>query len=341
MEDIFCNWIGCGLISARAGYMGTIKKGESSMKAIVIEQYGGIEELKEREVERPAIQADQVLLEIHATSINPIDWKLREGYLKEMLPFEFPIILGWDAAGVIVEKGDDVSMFQVGDRVLTRPLTTRQGTYAEYVPVEEHLLARMPDGMSFEEGAAIPLTGLTAWEGLVEFAGVKKGDKVLVHAGAGGVGTFAIQIAKSFGAYVATTASFKNAEMLESLGADQVIDYKTEDFSEILKDFDIVFDLIGGETRIKSFGILKKKGKLVSIIQPPEEGEEEKYDVEIGYFFLEPDGAKLQKLADLYAAGQLKPVIGETFDFSAQGLKDAHAMSETHHAQGKLVIKIK
>ncbi len=317
------------------------KKGESFMKAIVIDQYGGIEELKERDVERPEINDDQVLLEIHATSINPIDWKLREGYLKEMLPFEFPIILGWDAAGIIAETGSNVSTFKVGDRVFTRPLTTRQGTYAEYVPVEEHLLAKMPESMSFEEGAAIPLTGLTAWEGLVEIAGVKKGDKVLVHAGAGGVGTFAIQIAKSFGAYVATTASAKNKELLESLGADQVIDYKNEDFSEILQDFDIVLDTMGGEIRQKSFGVLKKKGKLVSTVEPPSEGEEEKYDVEIGYFFLEPDGEKLQKLADLYESGQLKAIIGETFEFTEKGLKSAHKRSETHHAQGKLVIQVK
>lgn len=311
------------------------------MKAIVIEQYGGIEELKEREVERPQINDDQVLLEIHATSINPIDWKLREGYLKEMLPFEFPIILGWDAAGVVVEKGSNVTKFDVGDRVLTRPLTTRQGTYAEYVPVEERLLAKMPETMSFEEGAAIPLTGLTAWEGLVEIASVKEGDKVLIHAGAGGVGTFAIQIAKSFGAYVATTASAKNTDLLKSLGADQIIDYKNEDFSEMLEDFDIVLDTIGGETRLKSFAVLKKKGKLVSVIEPPSEGEEEKYDVEIGYFFLEPDGEKLQKLADLYEAGKLKAVLSETFEFTEQGLKNAHKTSESHHAQGKLVIKIK
>lgn len=311
------------------------------MKAIVIEQYGGAEQLKEKEVGRPTINDDQVLLEIHATSINPIDWKMREGYLKEMLPFEFPIILGWDAAGVIVEIGNSVTKFQVGDRVMTRPLTTRQGTYAEFVPVEERLLAKMPEAMSFEEGAAIPLTGLTAWEGLVEIGHVKEGDKVLVHAGAGGVGTFAIQVAKSFGAYVATTASAKNADLLKSLGADQVIDYKTEDFSEILEDFDLVLDTMGGDIRSKSFGILKKKGKLISTVQPPEEGEEEKYDVEIGYFFLEPDGQKLQRLADLYDKGKLKAVIGETFDFTEQGLRDAHTLSETHHAQGKLVIKIK
>lgn len=311
------------------------------MKAIVIDQYGGKEELKERDMPMPEMGEGQVLLEVHATSINPIDWKLREGYLKEMQPFEFPIILGWDAAGVIVETGKDVTDFQVGDRVFVRPELTREGTYAEFIAVEDHLLSKMPDAMTFEEGAAIPLVGLTAWECLVEVAGVKKGDKVLVHAGAGGVGTNAIQIAKSFGAYVAATASSKNAEVLESLGADQAIDYKEEAFEEVIKDFDIVLDTLGEDIQEKSFGVLKKGGVLVSIAQPPDEEKAKKHDVKAAYVFMQPEGEKLRKLADLYEEGKLKPVIGETFGFSAKGLQDAHAASETHHAVGKIVIKVK
>lgn len=311
------------------------------MKAIVIDQYGGKEQLKERELDRPSIKADQVLLEVHATSINPIDWKLREGYLKEMLPFEFPIVLGWDAAGVIAEIGESVTDFQPGDRVFVRPELTREGTYAEFIAVEDHLLAKMPDTMSFEEGAAMPLVGLTAWECLVEQAGVKEGDKVLIHAGAGGVGTHAIQIAKSFGAYVATTASDENGDFLKSLGADQVIDYKSEAFEEAVSDFDIVFDTMGGDIQAKSFGVLKKGGFLVSIAEPPSEEEAEKYGVKTGYVFLQPEGKKLRKLAELYSDGKLKPAIGETFPFSAEGLQEAHAASETHHARGKIVVKVK
>ncbi|MCF6137487.1 NADP-dependent oxidoreductase [Pseudalkalibacillus berkeleyi] len=311
------------------------------MKAIVIEQYGGKETLKEKDVETPTINEDQVLVEIHATSINPIDWKVREGYLKDMLPFEFPLILGWDAAGVIVQKGKNVTTFDVGDRVFTRPATTNQGTYAEFVPVEENLLAKMPEEMSFEEAASIPLAGLTAWQCLVDFGKIKENDKVLIHAGAGGVGNFAIQIAKSFGAHVATTASELNKEFLQSLGADEIIDYKHADFSTILHDFDIVLDSIGGEVQSKSYQVLKEDGKLVSIVQPPNEEEAKNHKVHAGFVWLEPDGEQLQKLAELYTAGQLKPIVGETFDFNEQSLQDAHALSETHHARGKIVIKIK
>ena len=311
------------------------------MKAIVIDQYGDKDVLQEREVDQPSIQDDQVLVEVHATSINPIDWKVRAGYLTDMLPFEFPIILGWDAAGIIVEKGSNVTNFEVGERVFTRPATTRQGTYAEYVPVDENLLAKMPASMSFEEAAAIPLAGLTAWQCLVDFGGVKKDDKVLIHAGAGGVGTFAIQIAKSLGAYVTTTASEENEEFVKSLGADQVINYKTEDFSQILHDYDFVLDSMGGEVQSNSYKVLKPKGKLVSIAAPPSEEEAQKYEVEAGFLWLDPKGEQLQKLADLYESGKLKAIIGETFDFNEQALQAAHALSETHHARGKIVIKVK
>ena len=311
------------------------------MKAIVIDEYGGQEVLQEREVDQPTIQENQVLLEIHATSINPIDWKVRAGYLQEMLPFEFPVILGWDAAGIIVEKGEKVSNFEIGDRVFTRPATTNQGTYAEFVAVDENLLAHIPSSMSFEEAAAIPLAGLTAWQCLVDFGKIKKDDKVLIHAGAGGVGNFAIQIAKSFGAYVATTASSKNAEFLKSLGADQVIDYRTEDFTDLLKDYDIVLDSMGGEVQSNSYKVLKPKGKLVSIAQPPSEEEAAEHQVDAGFLWLEPNGEQLKHLADMYFDGKIKVIIGETFPFNEQSLKDAHALSETHHARGKIVIKVK
>ncbi len=316
-------------------------KGDVEMKAIVIDQYGDKEVLKEREVNQPVIQDNQVLLESHATSINPIDWKVRAGYLKEMLPFEFPIILGWDVAGVIVEKGNQVTDFEVGERVFARPATNNQGTYAEFVAVDENLLAKMPASMSFEEAAAIPLAGLTAWQCLVDFAGIKKDDKVLIHAGAGGVGNFAIQIAKSLGAYVATTASENNEEFVKSLGADQVINYKLEDFSEILHDYDFVLDAMGGEVQSKSYKVLKSKGKLVSIAQPPNEEEAKQYGVEAGFLWLDPKGVQLQKLADMYEAGELKAIVGETFDFNEKSLQDAHALSETHHARGKIIINVK
>ncbi|WP_088009089.1 NADP-dependent oxidoreductase [Indiicoccus explosivorum] len=311
------------------------------MKAVVIDRYGGKEELKERQIDRPKIKADQVLLEVYATSVNPIDWKLREGYLQEKLPFEFPIVLGWDAAGIIAETGADVTGFKAGDRVFARPATTRQGTYAEYTAVDADLLARMPEKMTFEEAAAIPLTGLTAWQCLVEFAAIQEGDKVLIHAGAGGVGNFAIQLAKSFGAYVATTASKENEEFVKSLGADRFIDYQNEAFEEVLEDYDIVLDTIGGDVLDKSYRVLKKGGRLVSVAGQPSEEDAQKHGVKAGFVWLEPDGKQLQKLADLYEAGELEPVIGETFELSEQGVREAHALSETHHAKGKIVLRVK
>lgn len=311
------------------------------MKAIVIEEYGDKNTLVEKDIETPKISENQVLVEVHATSINPIDWKVREGYLKEMLPFEFPIILGWDASGVVVEAGSDVTDFKVGDRVFTRPATTNRGTYAEYLAVDSNLLAKMPKEMSFEEAASTPLAGLTAWQCLVDFGNIQDDSKVLIHAGAGGVGIFAIQIAKSLGAYVATTASENNIEFLTSLGADEVINYKENDFSEVLNGFDLVLDSMGGDIQSKSYKVLKENGKLVSIVQPPSEEEAASFNTTAGFVWLEPNGKQLQKLANLYVEDKVKPVIGKIFDFSEQSLKDAHDLSETHHARGKIVIRVK
>jgi 2-desacetyl-2-hydroxyethyl bacteriochlorophyllide A dehydrogenase len=311
------------------------------MKAIIIEQYGTADELKEREVPMPEVKDNQVLVEMHATSINPIDWKLRAGYLKDMLPFEFPIILGWDAAGVIAEVGDKVTSFKKGDRVFARPDTTAHGTYAEYVAVDENLLAKMPENASFEEAASIPLAGLTAWQCLVDFSEIKSGDKVLIHAGAGGVGSLAIQIAKRFGAHVASTASGKNEEFLKSLGVDHFINYREEDFELALDDYDIVVDTMGGEIQKKSMNVLKKGGKLVSIVSPPDENLAKEKDIKAGFLWLEPNGKQLSQLGEMIEQGKLKPLVGHTFPFTEQGLKEAHELSESHHAKGKIAIKIK
>lgn len=311
------------------------------MKAIVIEKYGGKEELKKKEMPTPVPKEGEVQIEMHAASINPIDWKLREGHLQQMLPFAFPIILGWDAAGVVSEIGPGVSTINVGDRVFVRPETTAEGTYAEYIVTQEHLLAKFPDNISFEEAAAVPLAGLTAYQCLVDFAHLQAGDKVLIHAGSGGVGSLGIQIAKSLGYFVATTGSSKNEEFLQSLGADLVIKYDQQDFEKELKDFDLVVDTMGGEIQTKSFRVLKKGGMLVSVVQPPDEKQAEEMGINAKFHWLIPNGKQLKELADLMAAGKLKPVVGSTFPFSEQGLRDAHALSESHHAKGKIVIKIR
>ncbi|QTN01542.1 zinc-binding dehydrogenase [Sediminibacillus dalangtanensis] len=311
------------------------------MKAVIIDQYGSAEQLHEAEVEKPEIESGQVLVEMHATSVNPIDWKLREGYLKEMLPFEFPIILGWDAAGIVKEIGSDVSGFQPGDRVFARPATTRNGTYAEYAAIDEKLLAKIPENISFEEAAAVPLAGLTAWQCLVDFAEIKEGDKVLIHAGSGGVGSFGIQIAKSFGAYVASTASGKNEDFLKVLGVDRFINYQEEDFADALEDYDIVVDTLGGDIQKKSFDILKEGGKLVSVVGEPDKELASKKQIKSGSLWLNPDGNQLAELGKLMKDGKLDATIGRTFPLTTEGVREAHKLSETNHARGKIVIKIR
>lgn len=312
------------------------------MKAIIIEQYGDANQLKEKDdIPVPEIKDNQVLVEMHATSINPIDWKLREGYLQEGVPFEFPIILGWDAAGVIKQVGKNVTSFQVGDEIFARPALTPNGTYAAYTAVDEKLLAMKPKNISFEEAAAVPLAGLTAWQCLVNFSEIKKGDRVLIHAGSGGVGSMAIQIAKSFGAYVASTASGENETFLKELGVDQFINYKEEDFEDVLQDYDIVVDTLGGEILNKSFHVLKESGRLVSIAGQPDEKLAKQKGVKAGFLWLEPDGGELSELGKLMEDGKLKSYIGHTFPLTENGLKEAHRLSETHHAKGKIVIQIK
>lgn len=311
------------------------------MKAVAIKQYGGKEQLKEIDIPKPTPKEKQVIVKLHATSINPIDWKLREGYLKAMMPFEFPIILGWDVAGIVEEVGGHVQDFKVGDRVFARPETTNRGTYAEYTIVDTHLLAKIPDNISFEEAACVPLAGLTAWQCLFDFGNIQKGDKVLIHAGAGGVGTFAIQLAKSVGAYVAATAGTHNVEFLKSLGADEVIDYKKQDFEKVLTEFDFVLDSLGGDNQEKSFTVLKEGGKLASIVSEPNQEKAKQKNIKSGNVWLIPNGQQLEKIANLLEQNKLRVIIGHKFPFSEEGIKEAHALSESHHAKGKIVIQIK
>ncbi len=311
------------------------------MKAITINQYGDKEELKEEELAKPEPKSDEVLIKIHAAAVNPIDWKLRYGYLKEKFPFNFPIVLGWDASGIVEKPGEDVDSFQKGDRVFVRPELTNRGTYAEYTTAKEDLIAKIPEQISFEEAAAVPLAGLTAYQCLVNVGKLESGNKVLIHAGAGGVGSFAIQIAKNMGAYVATTASTKNVEFLKSLGADEVIDYTKDDFSQKLENYDLVIDTLGGDIQKKSFNILKKGGILVSIVEEPDQEKADKLGVTAKFHWLIPDGEELATLAEMMENNKLEPVVGKTFPFSEQGLKDAHELSETHHARGKIIIKVR
>ncbi|WP_090851603.1 NADP-dependent oxidoreductase [Paraliobacillus sp. PM-2] len=311
------------------------------MKAVVIQQYGNSDVLEEMEISKLAPEENQVLVEVYATSINPIDWKVREGYLKDMIPFEFPITLGWDVAGKIVAKGNGVTDYQVGDEVFARPATTNRGTYAEYTLVDEALLAKKPTNLTFEEATSIPLAGLTAWQSLIDVAKLKAGEKVLIQAGAGGVGSLAIQIAKHIGAYVATTASEANENYVKELGADQFINYRTENFENKIDDFDVVFDTMGGEILDRGMKVLKPGGRIVTIAGQPNKELAKQYQVEAYSYWLEPSGKQLDELADLLSKGIIKPQVGHTFPFSAAGIKEAHDLSATHHAKGKIAIKMK
>jgi NADPH:quinone reductase-like Zn-dependent oxidoreductase len=313
----------------------------SNMNAVIIERYGGIEELRMRDVPVPEIKEDQVLIEMHATSINPYDWKIRSGSLKDMVPLRFPIILGWDAAGVIVQKGGKVERFDVGDRVFARPRTSNRGCYAQYVATEEKMLAAMPKNLGFEKSASIPLVALTAWQCLVDLGKLQAGERVLIHAGGGGVGRMAIQIAKLIGAHVATTGSGKNRQAMMDLGADLFIDYGQQDFDALLNEYDLVLDAVGGDIQDRSYRVLKKGGKLISIVNLPDPKRASEFGVNACFHLLKPNGDQLGDLAKLLEEGTLKPFVGQVFPFSESGIQEAHALSETHHAEGKIVIRIR
>lgn len=308
------------------------------MKAIVIDEFGGPDKLQERNVPEPKIDANQILIKLYATSVNPVDTKIREGAMGAAAG-PFPLVLGGDVAGIVKEVGDNVSRFKPRDAVFARPRVF--GTYAQYVAVDADVVVKKPDNLSYEEAASIPLAGLTAWQALVDHGKVKGGDKVLIHAGAGGVGTLAIQIAKALGAEVASTASGKNAELLKSLGVDHVIDYTQEDFSEVLSDYDMVLDTMGGDIQHKSFKVLKPGGHLVSILEKPDENLAKDLGIHTAHFMMEPKGEQLEKLAELIKQGKLKPVIDSTYWLSEEGVRDAHTKSESHHAVGKIVIREK
>lgn len=285
-------------------------------------------------VDSPTLKDDSVLIAVHAASLNPIDDIVRSGAMQERMPLHFPHVMGYDVSGEVLEVGRDVTRYKVGDMVYARPNQEDAGAIAEYARVKERELAIKPESMSHAEAASVPLAGLTAWQALVTRGKIKQGDKVLIHAGSGGVGTFAIQIAKHFGAHVATTCSGRNADLVTSLGADEVIDYKTQQFDELLSDYDLVFDMLGGDTMKRSFTVLKKGGMLVPIKGQDTDNLAEQFGVRFDAFFMEPDGAMLGELGALIAEGVVKPVIGKLFPME----RSAAAYEEL--AQGESVGKI-
>jgi NADPH:quinone reductase-like Zn-dependent oxidoreductase len=311
----------------------------------------------------PELRDDEVLVQVHAAGVNLLDSKLRHGEFKLILPYRLPLILGHDVAGVVVNVGPQVRQFKLGDEVYARTDDFRIGTLAEFVPVKEASLALKPKGLTMEEAASIPLVALTAWQALVEKANLKKGQKVFIQAGSGGVGTIAIQLAKHLGATVATTTSTTNVALVKSLGADVVIDYKTQDFEDVLHDYDVVLNSQDGKTLAKSLRVLKGGGKLISISGPPdpEFGKEsgapgfvklvmrllssgirrkaKSRGVSFSFLFMKANGSQLREITRLFDAGLVRPVMDRVFSF--ESTNEAMAYVEAGRAKGKVVVKIR
>ncbi len=308
-----------------------------TQQAARIHSYGEREVLTLESAPIPTINADDVLVKIHATSINPVDWKVRKGYLQNFLPHKLPLTLGWDLAGEIVALGDEVTGWKRGDAVYSRPDIARDGTYAEYIAVRASEIAHKPQTLSWQEAAAVPLVALTAWQVLYEFAKLQAGERVLIHAGSGGVGTFAIQLAKLRGAYVYTTSSTRNVALLKSLGADEVIDYTQQDFST-LRDLDVVFDTLGGDVQQKSWKTLKRGGRLVSIVSVPDAATAEQHGVTPLFCFVQPSAPQLNELAKLIDAGKIQIIIDSVY--ALKDIVQAQDKSEGGRAIGKIVVQV-
>jgi NADPH:quinone reductase-like Zn-dependent oxidoreductase len=307
------------------------------MKAIRIHQYGGPEVLAQVEMQRPAPGANEVLIKVKAASVNPFDWKVRAGYMKDMLPLIFPATLGLDVSGTVEEVGPGVARFKRGDEVYVSLEVEAGGGYAEYVVAKETIVARKPATLSHVEAAAVPVAGLTAWQTLFEVAQLRAGQKVLIHAAAGGVGNFAVQFAKAKGAHVIGTASSKNQAFLGELGVDQAVDYQKTRFEDVVPDADVVLDTIGGDTQERSFKALKKGGILVSIVQPPSQELATKYGVRALFYGGHPSSSNLAEIAKLIDAGKVKTVVETVLPLAEA--RRAHELSQSGHGRGKIVLK--
>ena len=308
------------------------------MKAVQIHQFGGLDELKYEEAPKPVIAPDEVLIKVFASGVNPIDWKVRKGYMKDRVSYTFPLIPGWDVSGQVEEVGKHVKQFKIGDEVYGRPDTTRNGSYAEYIAVRESELSYKPKSIDHVHSAAVPLAGLTAWQGLIEHGKLQQAQKVLIQGGSGGVGTYAVQIAKWKGAKVFATASEKNTEFLKELGADQVIDYHKTDLESKLHDIDVVFDLIGGDTQLKLAKTLKKNGILVSTVGITNQDAIKQMGIYGVSYMAKSTPSDLQQLASLIDQGKLKPIVSKVFPL--KNAKEAQELSEEGHTKGKIVLKI-
>ena len=333
------------------------------MKAFILDRYGSADRVRAGDMPDPELREDDVLVRIHAAGVNLLDSKIRNGEFKRILPYHLPLILGHDVAGIVVGAGSRVRRFKRGDEVYARPADGRIGAFAEFMAIKEEDVAIKPPALSMEEAASIPLVGLTAWQALIERANLKHGQKVLVHAGSGGVGTFAIQLAKHVGATVATTTSTANVDLVRSLGADVVIDYKKEDFADVLRDYDVVLNSLDKVTLEKSLRVLKPGGQLISISGPPDaafarrigaswivklivpalsygiRAKARRRQAHYSFLFMRANGGQLTEITSLIDAGIIRPVVDRVFPFAST--KEAMAYVEAGRAKGKVVVSLK
>jgi len=311
------------------------------MKAIRIHNYGGPEVLHYEAAPCPKPQAGEVLIRVHAAGVNPIDWKVREGDMKDFWPHKFPLILGWDLSGVVEELGPGpaaAGRFKIGDEVYGLPDPTRNGACADYIVVRESELALKPNSLHHIRAATVPLAALTAWQSLFDTAQLQPGQRVLIHAGSGGVGHFAVQLAKWKGANVLATASTKNQDLLRKLGVNEPIDYTQQRFEDVARNIDIVLDTIGGETQERSWSVLKKDGVLVSLVQPPSEEKAEELGVRAAFVAGHPSGSQLAEIAKIIDSGRLAPVFDRILPLSEA--KRAHELSQSGHTHGKIALRV-
>ncbi|HEY3705547.1 MAG TPA: NADP-dependent oxidoreductase [Terracidiphilus sp.] len=304
------------------------------MKAVRIHQYGGPEVLLLDEIAQPAPGPGQVLVRVRAAGVNPVDWKIRAGYMKEVMPVELPVTLGFDFSGEIEAQGPGVNQFKQGDPVYG----TAMGTFAEYVVTGVAELAPKPHSLDHAQAASIPVGAKTAWQALFDVGGLTSGGKVLIHGAAGSVGSFAVQLAKAKGAYVYGTASGRNLDYLKELGVDEPIDYQSTKFEDVARDVDVVLDTQGGETQQRSFAALKKGGTLVSIVQPPSQEEAAKHGVKAMFLGSQPNVEQLIEIARLVDAGKLKTAVEAVLPLeeAARALE----VSQAGHVRGKIVLKV-
>ena len=307
------------------------------MKAVRIHKYGGVETLIDEDAPVPEFGPDEVLIKIVAASVNPVDWKIRDGHMKEAMKVDFPFILGWDVSGIIENTGALVTRFAAGDKVYARADTSRNGSYAEYITVRASEIAFAPDSIPLNFAAAVPLAAQTAWAGLFEQGRLQTGQRVLIHGASGGVGSFAVQLASIAGAHIIAVTSKKNVDFVRSLGANEVIEYTKEDFSKRVKDIDLVFDTIGGDTQKKSWGVIKKGGTLVSTVGADQAAAKE-HHVQAKSFMVNSNGARLQEISGLIDDNKLKVIIEK--EFTLKEIKNAHKLSEEGHIRGKVIINV-